>query len=108
MLKRWFHGTVLSRRWLTFVVMGLAFLGFGAGTVNLLMVFSANLTFIGRYGWEALMEGGARQFAELVVTGYFSMAAYVVFKTCEHRLVDDLSHPPSPLANPPESERDEK
>jgi hypothetical protein len=96
MLKRWFHRIVLSRRWLTFVVMGIAFLTFGAGTVNLLMVFSANLTFIGRYGWEALMEGGARQFAGLVITGYLSMAAYVVFKACEHRLVHDLSRPPPP------------
>jgi len=92
MLKRWFHRTVLSRRWLTFLVMGFAFLGFGAGTVNLLMVFSANATFIASYGWEALMEGGARQFAELVVTGYLSMAAYVIFKTCEHRLSDWLGH----------------
>jgi len=104
MLKRWFHRTVLSRRWLTFIVMGLAFLLFGAGTVNLLMVFSANLTFIGHYGWEALMEGGARQFVELVVTGYLSMAAYVVFKTCEHRLVDDLSHPPPPEKKTPAPE----
>jgi hypothetical protein len=96
MLKRWFHRIVLSRRWLTFVVMGIAFLTFGAGTVNLLMVFSANLSFIGRYGWEALMEGGARQFAGLVITGYLSMAAYVVFKTCEHHLVHDLSRPPPP------------
>lgn len=95
MLKRWFHRTVLSRRWLTFIVMGFAFLGFGAGTVNLLMLFSANATFIASYGWEALMEGGARQFVELVVSGYLSMAAYVLFKTCEHRLVDDLSSPPA-------------
>src|ERR1044071_10088152 len=103
MLKRWFHRVVLSRRCLTFGVMGSAFLTFGAGTVNLLMVFSANLTFIGRYGWEALMEGGARQLAELVVTGYLSMAAYVLFKTCEHHLVDDLMHTPPPVPEIPAS-----
>ena len=104
MFTRWFHRAILSRRWLTFIVMGLAFLGFGAGTVNLLMLFGANATFIASYGWEALMEGGARQFIELVVTGYLSMAAYVIFKTCEHHLVNHLSHPPPPRkVNRPDS-----
>ncbi|MEO8019308.1 MAG: hypothetical protein ABI769_15975 [Pseudomonadota bacterium] len=91
MLKRWFHRTVLSRRWLTFLVMGFAFFVFGAGTYNIVMLFSANADFISRYGWQALMDGAALQFAELVVTGYLSMAAYVIFKVCEHRLAHDLS-----------------
>jgi hypothetical protein len=91
MLKSWFQRTVLSRRWLTFLVMGLAFFVFGIGTFNIFMLFSANLGFIARHGWLALMDGGARQFAELVVTGYLSMAAYVVFKACEYRLSHDLA-----------------
>jgi hypothetical protein len=91
MLKRWFQRAVLSRRWLTFLVMGLAFFIFGGGTYNLVMLFHANIDFISRYGWEALMDGAARQFVELVVTGYLSMAAYVVFKTCEYRLAHDLA-----------------
>ncbi len=102
MLKRWFQRTVLSRRWLTFVVMGLAFFAFGVGTYNIFMLFSANFDFISRYGWEALMEGAARQLVELLVTGYLSMAAYVVFKTCEYRLSHDLAdvapaHAPEPV-----------
>jgi hypothetical protein len=101
MLKRWFHRAVLSRRWLTFLVMGLAFFVFGAGTYNLVMLFNANIDFISRYGWEALMDGAARQLVELVVTGYLSMAAYVVFKTCEYRLAHDLAEaePPPPPAD---------
>jgi len=91
MLKRWFHRVVLSRRWLTFVVMGLAFFVFGAGTYNLVMLLQANATLISDYGWQALMDGAARQFVELVVTGYLSLAAYVIFKTCEHRLTHELS-----------------
>ncbi|HET7811490.1 MAG TPA: hypothetical protein VFL16_13035 [Steroidobacteraceae bacterium] len=91
MLKRWFQRTVLSRRWLTFLVMGLAFFVFGAGTVNLFMLFKANAEFIASYGWQALMDGAARQFVELAVTGYLSMAAYVVFKACEIRLARDLA-----------------
>lgn len=90
-MKRWFQRTVLSRRWLTFLVMGLAFFVFGASTFNLAMLFKANANLIANYGWQALMDGAARQFLELVVTGYLSMAAYIVFKACEHRLAHDLS-----------------
>ena len=93
MLKRWFHRTVLSRRWLTFVVMGLAFFAFGAGTFNIFMLFSANAAVISRYGWQALMDGAAVQFVELLVTGYLSMAAYVVFKACEYRLIREVTEP---------------
>ena len=91
MLKRWFGRIVLSRGWLTFLVMGLAFFVFGVGTYNIFMVLSANIDFIASYGWEALVDGAARQFVELIVTGYLSMAAYVVFKTCEYRLAHDLA-----------------
>ena len=91
MFKRWFHRTVLSRRWLTFLVMGVAFFIFGAGTYNILMLFKANAALISNYGWQALMDGAARQLAELVVTGYLSLAAYVIFKVCEHRLAHDLA-----------------
>ena len=90
MVKHWFHRTVLSRRWLTFLVMGLAFFVFGVGTFNIFMLLSANFGVIASYGWQALMDGAARQLAELIITGYLSMAAYVVFKTCEYRLAHDL------------------
>ena len=90
MLKRWFHRTVLSRRWLTFLVMGLAFFVFGGGTLNIAMLFTANAEFVARYGWQAVMDGAALQFVELLVTGYLSLAAYVVFKVCEQRLAQDL------------------
>ena len=99
MLKRWFHRIVLSRRWLTFLVMGLAFFAFGAGTFNIFMLFSANAGLISRYGWQALMDGAARQFIELLVTGYLSMAAYVVFKACEYRLTHALVSPPTERAD---------
>ena len=91
MLKRWFQRTVLTRRWLAFLVMGLAFFVFGVGSLNIFMLLKANLDFIASYGWRALMDGAARQFVELVVTGYLSMAAYVVFKACELRLAHDLA-----------------
>lgn len=91
MLKRWFGRAVLSRSWLTFLVMGLAFFVFGVGTYNFFMQLSANIDLIANYGWMALTDGAARQFVELGLTGYLSMAAYVVFKTCEYQLAHDLA-----------------
>lgn len=101
-MKLWFHRTVLSRPWLTFLVMGLAFFAFGLGTYNLVMLLSANAALIANHGWQALMDGAARQLLELLVSGYLSMAAYVLFKACEyslaHRLADAPSLPPPDIA----------
>jgi hypothetical protein len=91
MVKQWFQRIVLSRRWLAFLVMGFAFFVFGVGTYNIFLMLSANLRLIAEYGWQAIMDGAARQLAELIVTGYLSMSAYVVFKTCEYRLAHDLA-----------------
>jgi len=73
--------------------MGLAFLGFGAGTFNLFFVLKATTELVVNYGWMALGDGAARQLAELLVTAYLSMAAYVLFKACEHCLVHWLAEP---------------
>ena len=90
-MSRWFRRVVLSRRWATFVVMGLAFAAFGGGTYNLFMVLKANTELLASYGWQALMDGGAVQLLELIVTCYVSMAAYTIFKVCEHVLVDRIA-----------------
>ncbi len=82
LFRRW----VLAKAWLAFVVMSLSFLLFGAGTLNLIDLFQANARFIAEQGWQAVMDGAVLQMLELVLTGAVSMAAYVVFKTCEHRL----------------------
>jgi hypothetical protein len=58
------------------------------------MLFRANAAFIASYGWQALMDGAARQFAELLISAYLSMAAYIVFKACEYRLARDLAERP--------------
>jgi hypothetical protein len=52
----------------------------------------ANVHLLGDYGWQAVRDGGLRQLIELLATGYASVGAYVVFKTCEHRLSDWLGH----------------
>jgi hypothetical protein len=98
-LTGWFHQAVLSRRWASFVVLGVSFATFGAGSLNLFFLLRANLGLIAEHGWQALADGGAQQLVELLLTGYLSMAAYLVFKACEHRLVHDLCHPASVSAS---------
>jgi hypothetical protein len=80
--------------WATYLCLGLSFFVFGTGTLNLFYLFRANSDFLWMHGWQALMDGGFAQLAELLVTGYFSMAAYIVFKACEHRLVHWLGEQP--------------
>jgi hypothetical protein len=96
MLKTWFHRLVLKRRWSTFLVMGLAFFAFGAGSLNLFYLLKANAGLLAEHGWQALMDGGLQQLLELLVTGYLSLAAYVVFKACEYSLVHAAIDPPYP------------
>ena len=93
MLKRWFHRVVLKRLWLSYVVMSLAFFGFGIGTLNLFFLLRANGVLLVDHGWQALLDGGAVQLAELLLNGFVAMAAYVVFKACEYRLVHWLADP---------------
>jgi hypothetical protein len=88
----WLERVVFRRAWLTFVVLVVAFLVFGAGTYNLFLLLKANLELIAAHGWQALADGAAQQFVELMFSAAFSMAAYVLFKACEHRLVQRLCH----------------
>jgi hypothetical protein len=88
--RRRINETVLSRRWATFILLGLAFLCFGAGTLNLFVLLRANAVLIAAHGWQAIMDGGLRQLVELLLTGYASVAAYVVLKVCEFALVRQI------------------
>lgn len=91
MLKTWFHRLVLTRRWATFVAMGLSFFAFGAGSLNLFYLLKANTGLLAEHGWEAVADGGLQQLIELLLTGYLSLAAYLVFKVCEYSLVHALA-----------------
>lgn len=87
-----FQRVVLSRLWLTFIVLGLSFLLGALGTLNLVNLMTANLRLLREYGLPALMDGALQQLVELTLQGLMSCMAYVVFKTCEHRLSDWLGH----------------
>jgi hypothetical protein len=92
-MRSWYQRVVLRRRWLAFLVMGLAFLGFGAGTLNLFFLLRANAELLAEHGAQAVMDGGLRQLVELLLTGYAGMACYVVFKSCEYALIRHWSEP---------------
>ena len=106
-MRNWFQKWVLSRLWLTFIVLGVSFAAFAASTVNLGFLFMANARLLDQYGWQAVMDGALRQLAELVLTGYASLAAYVVFKTCERRLSDWLGGVTHPRDAAKQDEHDE-
>ena len=106
-LREAFGRVVLARPWLAFIVMCLAFLAFGIGTLNLLHLLGANARFLLENGWMAVVDGGFRQLLQLLANGAAAMAAYVVFKTCEHAMVDWLAHPRTPArADAPKSHDD--
>jgi hypothetical protein len=89
--KTLFHRLVLRHAWASFIVLGLAFLGFGISALNIATLLKANLDLVLAHGWQALEDGAAMQLFELLSSAYLSMACYVVFKACEHRLVHGLT-----------------
>jgi ABC-type multidrug transport system fused ATPase/permease subunit len=89
-VSAWLDRVVFRRAWLTFIVLVASFLVFGAGTYNLFLLLKANLDLIAEHGAQALADGAAQQFVELMFTAAISMAAYVLFKACEHQLVRRL------------------
>jgi predicted PurR-regulated permease PerM len=92
-VNAWLERVVFRRVWLTFITLAASFLVFGAGTYNLFLLLKANLELIAEHGTQALADGAAQQFVELIATAALSMAAYILFKACEHRLVHRLCDP---------------
>jgi hypothetical protein len=75
---------LMQRYWpLTYVLMVLSFLIFGAASVNLAQTFLLNVRLIHEHGWLVLMEGALHQLFELLLTAGFSVSFYLLFKACE-------------------------
>lgn len=83
--------------WLTrhavacFVLMTLSFVVFGLLSLDLVKLVSANAGFLWRAGWDGIVEGGLAQLLELSASAVAAIASYLVFKLCEHVLVDRLA-----------------
>jgi hypothetical protein len=84
---------LLDIHWsITFFLMGVFATAAAWGSFEIFHLLQANLTYIASYGLMALMEGAAIQLLQLIGWGYASLLSYVLFKACEHRLVDALLH----------------
>jgi hypothetical protein len=94
-------------RWLirhsksTFVLMSASFVIFGGLSVNLVSHFLANANYLLAYQWSALMDGGLLQLIELLVKAIVSLGAYLLFKLCEHALIERMAHPLVPFPQSP-------
>jgi hypothetical protein len=92
--KRWRIRSIVwlqAHPMLTFVLMGLSFLGFGAASYNLAVILRANLELFWNYGWMVANDGGLRQLIEILMLSYFALACYLVFKCCEKLLIDKIT-----------------
>ena len=77
----------------TFVLMSVTFILFGGLSVNLVSHFFANANYLFTYQWDALIDGGLYQLLELLAKATVALGSYVLFKLCEHALIERLAHP---------------
>lgn len=86
-----FYAWLLAHRIACFMLMTVAFLCFGLLSLDLVRIVSANAGFLWSHGWDGLLDGGLRQLVELVLSAFGAIAAWLLFKLCEHALVQRLA-----------------
>ena len=89
-LQQAFVGFLRAHFMAAFFVMGLTFIGFGLASLNLLFLIRANVELVLPHGAMALLDGALQQLLELFGLGFLGLAMYLVFKVCEHILVEKL------------------
>ena len=83
---------VLTCHWfVTLALLCLFGLAFGMVSLNIFSLLHANFALIAQHGAMALMDGTLSQLLELAVYGYLSAIFWVLFKSCEHALVEKLA-----------------
>ncbi|MGJ8584671.1 MAG: hypothetical protein ACSHXD_11290 [Marinosulfonomonas sp.] len=78
-------------RWpsiLIFLLAGAATVIFAFVTVNLFSYAMANVGFLRKAGFDAIRHGALIQVVELMFWGGIALVCWVVFKICEHILVE--------------------
>ena len=71
-----------------------AFIAFGVLTLNMVSYVVANADYLLTYKWMAFVDGGARQLLEIWLTTFLALGCYLVFKLCEHALIERVAHQP--------------
>lgn len=76
----------------TYVLMSVSFLLFGAFSLHLAHYATANADYILENGWAGLVDGGFAQILHILSRILLAIAAYLVFKLCEHALIERVAH----------------
>lgn len=71
---------------IVFLAAGLFAACFAYSSYNLFHLSMANLSFLRRYGWLAVMEGGLLQLIQILGWGCISLLCFIAFKICESEL----------------------
>jgi len=74
-------------------MMTLSFLGFGYFSINLFLLFKANIDLINQFGLMAIKEGAAWQLVMLLLSAFVSVLFYATWKVGERLLVDWVVEP---------------
>ena len=86
------HNFLYKHYILCFFTLVTSGLTFGAMTVNLFRLVSANWHLIINYGIMAIEQGGLQQAIELIATGLLSMLFYLIFKLSEKVIVERIGN----------------
>lgn len=90
MPSRW-SDFLFRRPLLTLALMGVFFLSFGVLSVNLFLLFKANISLFINYGWMVVDDGALDQLLELLGQAYLCAMFFVFFAICERILVKRLT-----------------
>lgn len=89
----WIYSWLVRHSKSTFFLMSAAFVMFGGLSINLVSHFFANANYLLMYQWDALIDGGLLQLGELLLKAVVALGSYLLFKLCEHALIERLAHP---------------
>lgn len=84
------HAWLPRHPWFSLLLLTLSFIVFGALSLDLARLFTANGALIWAHGWQGLVDGGAQQLFELLLKSLLAMLAYLCFKCCEQLLLQRL------------------
>ena len=80
----------------TYILMAVSATLFGVLSLDMAHYVSANAEYLLENRWVGVLEGGFAQFIDLWTKILLGTAAYLVFKLCEHALIERVAHYDTP------------
>jgi hypothetical protein len=88
-----FMKRVLTVHWLiTFLLMGVFGALFGSVSLNIVALLHSNFSLVLEHGAMAFKDGALVQLLQLAGYGYLSVIFWLLFKACEHVLIQKMVH----------------